>query len=81
MLFACLEDEFGLTDVVLFEPVYQAYGHWMLTQPMVVAEGCLQRRGRGVSLIVYRVTPYRLANSTLPSEHTSLDYVHSATNI
>lgn len=81
VLFACLEDEFGLTDVVLFEQVYQSYGHWMLTQPMVVVEGRVQRRGRGISLIVYGVTPYRPTRPTLPSGHTSLHYVHSVARI
>jgi DNA polymerase III alpha subunit len=39
VLFVSLEDEFGLVDAVLFEPVYQAYGHWVLTQPLVIVEG------------------------------------------
>jgi error-prone DNA polymerase len=59
VLFVSLEDEFGLVDAVLFEPVYQAYGHWVLTHPVVIVEGRLQRRGRGLSVIVHRVEPYR----------------------
>jgi error-prone DNA polymerase len=59
VLFVSLEDEFGLVDAVLFEKVYQAYGHWVLTQPMVIVEGHLQRRGRGLSVVVHRVEPYR----------------------
>lgn len=80
VLFACLEDEFGLTDVVLFEQAYQSYGHWMLTQPLVIVEGRIQHRGQGTSLIVYRVAPYHppatddrhpLSQMHSPFQHTS----------
>jgi len=64
VLFVSLEDEFGLVDAVLFEKVYQAYGHWVLTQPLVIVEGHLQRRGRGLSVIVQRVEPYRPVHVT-----------------
>ena len=64
VLFFSLEDEFGMVDAVMFERVYQAYGHWVLTQPLVIAEGRVQRRGRGASLIVERAEPYRFGTDT-----------------
>ncbi len=59
VLFFSLEDEFGMVDAVMFERAYQAYGHWVLTEPVVIAEGRVQRRGRGVSLIAERAYPWR----------------------
>lgn len=58
VLFFCLEDEFGLVDVVMFERVYQAYGHWVLTQPLVIVGGRVQRRGQGVNLMAEWAMPW-----------------------
>ncbi|MGI6488079.1 MAG: DNA polymerase III subunit alpha [Syntrophomonadaceae bacterium] len=56
-VFMSLEDEFGLTDVTVFEQVYQRYGHLIFapqTRPLVV-EGTLQRQGNGISVIARRI--------------------------
>ncbi|WP_041433028.1 DNA polymerase III subunit alpha [Syntrophothermus lipocalidus] len=52
-VFMSLEDEFGLTDVTVFEDVYQRYGGLIFspqTSPLVV-EGVLQKRGNAVSVV------------------------------
>lgn len=56
-VFLSLEDEFGLTDVTVFEDVYQRFGHLIFApQPGPLAvEGMVQRRGNGVSLIAKRL--------------------------
>lgn len=51
-VFLSLEDEFGLTDVTVFEDVYMKYGRLIFapqTGPLLV-RGRLQKRGRGVSV-------------------------------
>ncbi|MBC7347229.1 MAG: error-prone DNA polymerase, partial [Clostridia bacterium] len=52
VVFFSLEDETGLTDVTVFEDVYQRYGHLLFgpeVGPLRVA-GRLVRRGRGVGV-------------------------------
>jgi len=56
-VFMSLEDEFGLTDVTVFEDVYQRYGGLIFspqTAPLVV-EGVLQKRGNAVSVVGKRI--------------------------
>ncbi|HOV43899.1 MAG TPA: hypothetical protein PLE01_08355, partial [Syntrophothermus lipocalidus] len=56
-VFMSLEDEFGLTDVTVFEDVYQRYGGLIFspqTSPLVV-EGVLQKRGNAVSVVGKRI--------------------------
>ncbi|MGE5371397.1 MAG: DNA polymerase III subunit alpha [Solirubrobacterales bacterium] len=47
-VFLSLEDEFGLTDVTVFEPVYQQYGKAIYTDHggVLAVSGQVQRRGR-----------------------------------
>ncbi len=56
-VFMSLEDEFGLTDVTVFEDVYQRYGGLIFspqTAPLVV-EGILQKRGNATSVVAKRL--------------------------
>ncbi|MGE5397166.1 MAG: DNA polymerase III subunit alpha [Chitinophagales bacterium] len=56
-VFLSLEDEFGLTDVTVFEDVYQQFGSLIFspqTAPLAV-EGIIQRRGNGVSVLARRL--------------------------
>lgn len=57
VVFLSLEDETGLTDVTVFEDVYQEYGHLIFGPargPLKVA-GTLHRRGGGVSVTAERI--------------------------
>ena len=57
VVFMSLEDEFGLTDVTVFEDVYQRYGGLIFspqTSPLVV-EGVLQKRGNLASVVAKRI--------------------------
>jgi len=53
VVFLSLEDEFGLTDVIVFEDNYQRYGQFIFTPNpgILIIEGKVQRRGRGVSVV------------------------------
>ncbi len=68
VLFFSLEDEFGLVDAVMFENTYQAFGHWVITQPIVVVEGVLRRRGRGISLIAHNARAYARSEHSKSSQ-------------
>lgn len=52
-----LEDEFGLTDVTVFEEVYQKYGQMIFTDPVVPLKilGKVQRRGNSIAILAERV--------------------------
>ncbi|MGE5422580.1 MAG: DNA polymerase III subunit alpha [Ignavibacteriales bacterium] len=56
-VFMSLEDEFGLTDVTVFEDVYRVYGAVIYSSQAVplIVEGLLQKRGNGVSIIARKV--------------------------
>ncbi|WP_324668390.1 DNA polymerase III subunit alpha [Geochorda subterranea] len=60
VVFLTLEDEEGLLDVTLFEPVYQRWGHLIFTRPALIVTGRLERRGRSVSLTAAHVRPLDL---------------------
>lgn len=48
VIFLTLEDETGLLDVTIFEKVYQSYGHIIFTNPILLVEGRVDKRERGV---------------------------------
>lgn len=59
VVFLSLEDETGLTDVTLFEDVYQRFGQHLFgarRYPLRV-EGILQRRDRGISVTAEVIEP------------------------
>ncbi|HLN65156.1 MAG TPA: error-prone DNA polymerase, partial [Symbiobacteriaceae bacterium] len=57
VVFTSLEDETGLVDLVIFEDVYQRYGHLIFTDPRppLAALGRIERRGSHVSVTVTRL--------------------------
>jgi error-prone DNA polymerase len=57
VLFFCLEDEFGLVDVTCFEDVFRASGYLAFSEPLLIVEGTLQKRGLGHSILAERVRP------------------------
>ncbi|MGB9920066.1 MAG: DNA polymerase III subunit alpha [Moorellales bacterium] len=63
VVFFSLEDETGLTDVTVFEDVYQRYGHWLFGPEAgpVRVMGRLERRGRGISITAKWIGPLFLA--------------------
>jgi error-prone DNA polymerase len=59
IVFLSLEDEVGLTDVTVFEDVYQRHGKLIFGDvvPPLAVHGRLDRRGRGVSVRAESVYP------------------------
>jgi error-prone DNA polymerase len=57
VVFLSLEDETGLVDLVIFEDVYQRYGHLIFTDPRppLGALGRVERRGGHTSVTVTRL--------------------------
>ena len=51
VVFLSLEDELGLTDVTVFESIYQKYGALIYGSPALLIAGTVSRRGDGVSVI------------------------------
>jgi len=51
VVFLSLEDELGLTDVTVFESIYQKYGALIYQSPALLVAGSVSRRGDGVSVI------------------------------
>ncbi len=51
VVFLSLEDELGLTDVTVFEGIYQKYGALIYANPSLLVAGTVSRRGDGVSVI------------------------------
>jgi len=51
VVFLSLEDEMGLTDVTVFESIYQKYGSLIYGSPSLLISGTVSRRGDGVSVI------------------------------
>jgi len=48
VIFLTLEDETGLLDITIFERTYQSYGHLIFTQPLLLVEGKVDRKEKGV---------------------------------
>jgi error-prone DNA polymerase len=57
VVFLSLEDETGLVDVVIFEDVYQRYGHLIFTDPRppLAILGRVERRGGHLSVTATRI--------------------------
>jgi len=51
VVFLSLEDEYGLTDVTVFDNVYQKQGTVIFNNPALIVVGTISRRGDGVSVI------------------------------
>ncbi|KKM08957.1 DNA polymerase [Clostridiales bacterium PH28_bin88] len=61
VVFLSLEDEFGLTDVTVFEHIYQRYGRFIFAvpSPPLAVEGRVSRRGNAVSVTAHRLWPLK----------------------
>lgn len=57
VVFLSLEDEGGLTDVTMFEDVYQRCGKSVFTSPVLAVYGVLEVRGEGRSIRAYDAAP------------------------
>ncbi len=57
-VFLSLEDEFGLTDVTVFEDIYMQYGHLIFgpQEGALLVKGQVHRRGKGVSVTAKQLT-------------------------
>lgn len=55
--FFSLEDEFGLTDITIFEKTYQVFGALLFTKPVPPLQiwGKIQHRGNGLSIIAHKI--------------------------
>ncbi|HHW14553.1 MAG TPA: DNA polymerase III subunit alpha, partial [Firmicutes bacterium] len=60
VVFFSLEDEHGLVDVTVFEDVYQRCGKVIFTEPLLIVEGKVERRGNARSVIADRIRPFSL---------------------
>lgn len=60
VVFFSLEDEFGLTDITVFDAVYQQYGRVLFTSRALVVQGKIERRGSGVSVTAQTIAPLAL---------------------
>ncbi|MGE5553063.1 MAG: DNA polymerase III subunit alpha [Betaproteobacteria bacterium] len=60
VVFFSLEDEFGLTDVTVFEDVYQRCGKVIFTIPALVVKGRVEKRGNARSVIAAELAPLQL---------------------
>jgi len=59
VLFLLLEDEFGLTNVVVHRALHDRQRLLVRTEPFVVVDGVLQRNGRTFSVLARRFTRLR----------------------
>lgn len=61
VVFFSVEDEYGLTDITVFEETYQRYGQEIYgkRQGLIAVEGTVQAWGRGLSLIADKVVRWQ----------------------
>jgi error-prone DNA polymerase len=57
IVFLLLEDEHGLVNLVLFPDVYERYRLLARTEPLLLAEGTLERRERNINVLVSHLEP------------------------
>ncbi len=57
IVFLLLEDEHGLVNLVLFPDVYERYRLLARTEPLLLAEGTLERRDRNINVLVSHLEP------------------------
>ncbi|MBE1237133.1 error-prone DNA polymerase [Phaeovibrio sulfidiphilus] len=56
VLFVTLEDETGITNVVVWKNVYEEFRRTLLTAPLIGVRGSIQREGEVVHLVARRIT-------------------------
>jgi error-prone DNA polymerase len=54
VIFVTLEDETGLTEVTVFERVYQRWGKVIFSSSALIVDGVLQKRGRYGTVVLGR---------------------------
>ena len=69
VVFATLEDETGLLDLVLFMDVYEKFREAFLGHAFFVAEGILQRDQASVSLLLKGLKAIDLAPTLKAGSH------------
>jgi error-prone DNA polymerase len=57
IVFLLLEDEHGLVNLVLFPDVYERHRLLARTEPLLLAEGVLERRERNINVVVSSLEP------------------------
>jgi error-prone DNA polymerase len=57
VVFLLLEDEFGLVNLILMPDVYDRFRLLARTEPLLLAEGALERRERNVNIVVESLQP------------------------
>ena len=62
IVFMSLEDEFGMTDITVFENIYQKCGQVIFQDPcpQLLVRGKLNKRGNGLSVIAQEVRELRI---------------------
>ena len=57
VVFATIEDETGLVDLIFQKPVYERYHEWLHSQGLWLVEGLLQMDRHARSVLVKKVSP------------------------
>lgn len=68
-VFATLEDEFGVVDLILHAGIYEKYESVFVSEPFLVASGQIQRDKEAVNLIVRDVQPLHFEDWTWKKSH------------
>jgi len=67
VMFITAEDEYGLIDMVMFLGEQEKYSSTVLSEPLCIFEGKMQRTGKkDVSLLLECVEGFRLTNRRVP---------------
>ena len=59
-VFITLEDEEGLVNLIIRPTVYERYKSTIRNAPVLLVEGCLQREGHAISVLVHRASAVSL---------------------
>ena len=57
MTFLLLEDETGLTNIVVHQSLYERERLTLRTSPVLLIEGRLERQGDAVNIVAQKMTP------------------------
>ena len=71
IVFLLLEDEHGLVNLIVFPSIYQEHRLLVRTEPLLLAEGTLERRNRNINVIVETLSP--LDTPSRPTVHRNVD--------
>ncbi len=65
----CLEDEFGLVNVIVRPALHERQRSLVRTEPFVVVSGELQRRDGTVNVVAKELRPLRTGTDLAPEAH------------